>query len=36
MAKVYVSSTIADLERERRVVLDWLRPRAPGHPDHPA
>ena len=25
MAKVYVSSTIADLERERRVVLDWLR-----------
>ena len=25
MAKVYVSSTIADMERERRVVLDWLR-----------
>src|SRR5215469_12787716 len=25
MAKVYVSSTIADLEQERRVVLDWLR-----------
>jgi hypothetical protein len=25
MAKVYVSSTIADLRRERRVVLDWLR-----------
>jgi hypothetical protein len=25
MAKVYVSSTIADLERERRAVLDWLR-----------
>ena len=25
MAKIYVSSTIADLERERRVVLDWLR-----------
>ena len=25
MAKVYVSSTIADLAEERRVVLDWLR-----------
>ncbi len=25
MAKVYVSSTIADLEPERRAVLDWLR-----------
>jgi hypothetical protein len=25
MAKVYVSSTITDLERERRAVLDWLR-----------
>jgi Domain of unknown function (DUF4062)/Tetratricopeptide repeat len=25
MAKVYVSSTMADLERERRAVLDWLR-----------
>src|SRR5215831_15537408 len=25
MARVYVSSTIADLERERRAVLDWLR-----------
>jgi len=25
MAKVYVSSTIADLKRERRAVLDWLR-----------
>jgi Domain of unknown function (DUF4062)/Tetratricopeptide repeat len=24
MAKVYVSSTIADLKRERRAVLDWL------------
>jgi hypothetical protein len=24
MARVYVSSTVADLERERRVVLDWL------------
>jgi Domain of unknown function (DUF4062)/Tetratricopeptide repeat len=24
MAKVYVSSTIADLKRERRVVMDWL------------
>ena len=24
-AKVYVSSTIADLKRERRAVLDWLR-----------
>ena len=24
MARVYVSSTIADLERERRVVMDWL------------
>jgi hypothetical protein len=25
MARVYVSSTIADLEQERRAVLDWLR-----------
>src|SRR5687768_15643343 len=25
MAKVYVSSTIADLEAERRAVLEWLR-----------
>ena len=25
MAKVYVSSTIADLKRERQAVLDWLR-----------
>ena len=25
MARVYVSSTIADLERERRAALDWLR-----------
>src|SRR6516225_1571785 len=25
MAKVYVSSTIADLTEERRAVLDWLR-----------
>jgi Domain of unknown function (DUF4062)/Tetratricopeptide repeat len=25
MAKVYVSSTLADLERERRAVLEWLR-----------
>ena len=25
MARVYVSSTIADLERERRAVLEWLR-----------
>jgi hypothetical protein len=25
MAKVYVSSTIADLERERQAVLEWLR-----------
>src|SRR6516165_366840 len=24
MAKVYVSSTIADLEAERRAVMDWL------------
>src|SRR5215475_13080428 len=24
MAKVYVSSTIADLEQERRAVMDWL------------
>jgi hypothetical protein len=24
MAKVYVSSTIADLKRERRAVMDWL------------
>ena len=24
MAKVYVSSTVADLERERRAVMDWL------------
>ena len=24
MAKVYVSSTIADLERERRAVMEWL------------
>jgi len=25
MATVYVSSTIADLKRERRAVMDWLR-----------
>jgi Domain of unknown function (DUF4062)/Tetratricopeptide repeat len=25
MAKVYVSSTLADLKRERQAVLDWLR-----------
>src|SRR5215467_12394589 len=25
MAKVYVSSTIADLKRERRAVMEWLR-----------
>src|SRR5215470_5316569 len=25
MAKIYVSSTIADLKVERQVVLDWLR-----------
>ena len=25
MARVYVSSTIADLKRERLAVLDWLR-----------
>ena len=25
MARVYVSSTIADLIEERRAVLDWLR-----------
>src|SRR5579862_7820922 len=25
MAKVYVSSTVIDLKRERRAVLDWLR-----------
>jgi hypothetical protein len=25
LAKVYVSSTIADLSEERRAVLDWLR-----------
>src|SRR5262245_36519609 len=24
MAKVYVSSTVADLDPERRVVMDWL------------
>jgi hypothetical protein len=24
MAKVYVSSTVADLERERRAIMDWL------------
>jgi molybdopterin biosynthesis enzyme MoaB len=24
MAKVYVSSTVADLERERRAVVEWL------------
>src|SRR5271166_76154 len=24
MAKVYVSSTVADLEAERRVVMEWL------------
>ena len=24
MARVYVSSTIADLKRERRAVMDWL------------
>jgi uncharacterized protein DUF4062 len=24
MARVYVSSTIADMKRERRAVLDWL------------
>ena len=26
MAKVYVSSTMADLQLERQAVLDWLRP----------
>ena len=26
LAKVYVSSTIADLTEERQAVLDWLRP----------
>jgi hypothetical protein len=26
LAKVYVSSTIADLNPERQAVLDWLRP----------
>lgn len=30
MAKVYVSSTVADLEAERRVVMEWLV--AAGHP----
>ncbi len=25
MAKIYVSSTIADLKRERQAVLEWLR-----------
>jgi len=25
LARVYVSSTIADLTEERRAVLDWLR-----------
>ena len=25
MAKVYVSSTVIDLQRERRAVLEWLR-----------
>ncbi len=25
VARVYVSSTIADLAEERRAVLDWLR-----------
>jgi hypothetical protein len=25
VARVYVSSTIADLTEERRAVLDWLR-----------
>ena len=29
MAKVYVSSTVADLKRERRAVMDWLM--AAGH-----
>jgi len=29
MAKVYVSSTMADVKRERRAVMDWLR--AAGH-----
>ena len=24
MARVYMSSTVADLERERRAVMDWL------------
>jgi hypothetical protein len=24
MAKVYISSTIADLEAERQAVIDWL------------
>ena len=24
MAKVYVSSTVADLKRERQAVIDWL------------
>jgi hypothetical protein len=24
MARVYVSSTIADLDRERRAVMEWL------------
>ena len=24
MARVYVSSTIADLKRERQAVMDWL------------
>ena len=24
MAKIYVSSTIADLSAERKVVIDWL------------
>ena len=24
MARVYVSSTVADLKRERRAVMDWL------------
>jgi len=25
MARAYVSSTVADLQEERRAVLDWLR-----------
>ena len=29
MAKVYVSSTVADLQQERQAVMDWLL--AAGH-----